>query len=201
MATCSILYWSILVPIVTYGSELWVLSGEEIGELRKFQRYIGRRCQRFPKRSPNFSSYTPLGWMSLDRLIQVKKLLFLRTILVMKDDDINKRILIKRTNDFANNIETSSANKNKSPIYEILITSIQAGLYDICLRMINTGCHYSKQEWKKLVWEKIWLKEDEDCTVLYKQPHQKFLLFEIINKPYYLVWWYLADLFPRKMRM
>ena len=45
MSTCSILYWSIIVPIVTYGSELWVLKGDEIEELRKFQRYIGR-CQR-----------------------------------------------------------------------------------------------------------------------------------------------------------
>ena len=51
------------------GRELWVLKGEEIEELRKFQRYIGRRCQRYPKRSPNYSAYTPLGWMSIDRVI------------------------------------------------------------------------------------------------------------------------------------
>ena len=44
MSTCSILYWSIIVPIVTYGSEIWGLKGDEIEELRKLQRYIGRRC-------------------------------------------------------------------------------------------------------------------------------------------------------------
>ena len=49
---------------------------------------MGRKCQRFPKRSPNYSAYIPLGWMSIDRVVQVKKLMFLRTILVMADDDI-----------------------------------------------------------------------------------------------------------------
>ena len=36
MTACSILYWSIIVPIVTYGCEVWVLSSEETSELRKF---------------------------------------------------------------------------------------------------------------------------------------------------------------------
>ena len=36
---------------------------------------------------------------------------------------------------------------------------------------------------------------------MYKQPHQKYLLFEITDKPYYLVWWILADMFPRKTSM
>ena len=201
MATCSILYWSILVPIVTYGSELWVMSSVEINELRKFQRYIGRRCQRFPKRTPNYSAYTPLGWMSIDRVIQVKKLLFLRTILVMEEQDICKRILKVRANDYANNVEKGRMNENSSPIYEILNTSVQAGMFDICMRMINNGCYLSKLEWKKLVWERVWSMEDDDCTVIYKQPHQKYLLFEIADRPYYLIWWILADLFPRKMQM
>ena len=145
--------------------------------------------------------YTPLGWMSLDRIIQVKKLLFLRTILVMKDEDVCKRILIARTNDFADNFNLARQNEFCSPIFDILNVSIQVGMYDICMRMITTGCYLSKEEWKKLVWEKVWLKEDEDCELLYKQPHQNYLLFNVSDKPYYLVWWLIADLYPQKMRM
>ena len=201
MSTCSILYWSIIVPIVTYGSELWVLKGEEVEELRKFQRYIGRRCQRYPKRSPNYSAYSPLGWMSLDRYIQVKKLLFLRTILVGEEHDISKRLLYTRAIDFANDPFTGRANEHNSPIFDLLNTSIQVELYDICMRMIVDGYFYSKQGWKDLVWKKVWSKEDDDCTILYKQPHQKYLLFDITDKPYYLSWWIIADIFPRKIRM
>ena len=201
MAACSIIYWSIVVPIVTYGSEVWVLSSSEVEDLRAFQRYVGRRCQRYPKRSPNYSAYVPLGWMSIHRVIQVKKLMFLRTILVMEDNDICKRILVHRAEEFCNNIEIGRRNEFCSPIFDILSTSIQVDLFDIYMRMVRTGCTFSKAEWRKKVWEKVWLKEDEDCSLLYKQPHQNYLLFEITEKPYYLIWWILADLFPEKTYM
>ena len=201
MATCSILFWSIIVPIVTYGCEVWVLNSEETSELRKFQRYVGRRCQRFPKRSPNFSAYTPLGWMSLDRVVQVKKLMFLRTILVMEDDDVCKRILIARAHEFSEDVDKGRMNVNCSPIFDILSVSIQVGVYDTCMRMILNGCYLSKAEWRKCVWKKVWAMEDDDCCIMYKQPHQNYLLFNVTDKPYYLVWWILADLYPTKLGM
>ena len=53
MKTCATLFWSIVIPVVTFGSELWVLKGHQIELLRKFQRQIGRRCQRYRDRTPN----------------------------------------------------------------------------------------------------------------------------------------------------
>ena len=41
MAAASTLFWTIVVPTVTYGSELWVMGGDEIDLLLKFQRYAG----------------------------------------------------------------------------------------------------------------------------------------------------------------
>ena len=41
MSACSILYWSKIVPIVTYGYETLVMSSEGMDVIRKFQRYIG----------------------------------------------------------------------------------------------------------------------------------------------------------------
>ena len=201
MSVCSVLYWSIVIPIVTYRCEVWVLRGDEVEMLRKFQRYIGRRCQRFPKRSPNYSAYSALGWLSIDRVIQIKKLMFLRTILVMEDDDTCKRILRDRAQFFADNLESSRQNVHSSPIFDILDVSIRVGLYDTCMRMITSNVYLSKEEWKKSVWRSVWEKEDEDCILLYKQPHQDILLFKIIGSSYYLVWWILAGMFPRKTRM
>ena len=40
MAVGNILFWLIIAPIVTYGSEVWVLQPDEQDLLRKFQRYI-----------------------------------------------------------------------------------------------------------------------------------------------------------------
>ena len=85
--------------------------------------------------------------MSLDRMIQVKELLFQRTILVMDDDDIFKRILVTRSNEFNENIAMNRRNELRSPIFDILNTSILVGLYDVCMRIMNTGCFFLISKW------------------------------------------------------
>ena len=35
---------------------------------------------------------------------------------------------------------------------------------------------------------------------MYKQPHQKILLFEIMEGPFYLVWWVISDIMPKWVR-
>ena len=108
MTVCSYLYWSIIIPIVTYGSELWVMKKDEIESL---QRYLGRKCQRFPSRSPNYSACAPLGWISIEKVIFVKKMMFFRTILIMEDDTVCKKILLTRTLDYINNTHKCSVNE------------------------------------------------------------------------------------------
>ena len=55
---CGKLFWAMVVPITTFASELWVLTDDDIKLLEEFQRYAGRRIQRFPIGSPNETSYT-----------------------------------------------------------------------------------------------------------------------------------------------
>ena len=88
MAVISSLYWSIIVPVVSYGCEVWVMRGYEIELLRKFQRYVGRKCQRFHQQSPNYSAYATLGWKSLEKVVFVKKLLFFRSICILNKNTL-----------------------------------------------------------------------------------------------------------------
>ena len=46
---CNIIYWSDIIPILTYGCEIWILKQSDIDALDKFQRYAGKRIQRFPR--------------------------------------------------------------------------------------------------------------------------------------------------------
>ena len=156
MKVYSTLFWSIIAPIVRYGCEVWVPRGDEIEILRKFQRIIGRRCQRLHPNSPNYSAYLPIGWMSLDRFIQGKKLMFLRTILVLENDAICKRILKERSLEFFQNIPRARMNENDSPVFEILNVCIDTDLYETCMNMIHRDHFYTKEEWKKLVWNAVW---------------------------------------------
>ena len=68
----------------------------KLRNLVSFQKFIGRKCQWFSSRSSNYSAFYPLDWISLDSYIKIKNPLFLRTIIVMKDELIYRRILANR---------------------------------------------------------------------------------------------------------
>ena len=123
MSVISSLFWSIVVPVVTYGSEVWVIKDDEIDALRKFQRYVGR------------SAYAPLGWVSLEKVVYVKKLLFLRSVCVFKDEAISKRILIGRTNAYNNDRVKGRSNVYNSPIFELYNVAERVNLLDECLNI------------------------------------------------------------------
>ena len=76
MLTCCIIFWSVVVPTLCFGCELWVLSVKDVQILQSFQRYAARRIQRFHSRSLNATSRVCLGWIDIIRLIMVKKLFF-----------------------------------------------------------------------------------------------------------------------------
>ena len=193
MAVCNILFWSIIAPIVTYGSEIWVLQPDERDLLRKFQRYVCRRCQRFPPRSPNYSTTFPMGWIDIVQFINVKKMLFLRTIITMPDNAICKRLLTHKATKYREDPMKATRNSFNSPIDELLNVSKEFGILNLCLDMIdNGGCHLSKPEWKKKIWVIAWQKEDE----VYELQRSNAMLFRVLDRPFYLIWWIISDQMP-----
>ena len=91
MKTCNIIYWSVIIPILTFGSEIWHISATDYDALIDFQIYTGRRLQRFPARSPRSSSFYGLGWVRVTTFIMIKQMLFIMTILRLKEDNVIRR--------------------------------------------------------------------------------------------------------------
>ena len=60
------------------------------------------------------------------------------------------------------------------------------GILELCLSMIEHGCHMSKFQWKEYVWSTVRRMEDEEYA----------LMFKVIKRSYFLVWWISADVFP-----
>ena len=69
------------------------------------------------------------------------------------------------------------------------------------MNTIINGHFHAKHEWRNIVWQTIWRKEDEDCFLLYTQPKPDNILFNVIENTYYLIWWRISDLMPAKTRM
>ena len=116
MATCNAIFWQVVVPTVTFGSEVWVGNDKDDELLLAFQRYAGRRIQRFPQRAPNSTSYLGLGWLKLTSYIKVKKLLFVRSILKMDPRNVIRVIFVKRLSKYESDVCQCRKNVHRSPV-------------------------------------------------------------------------------------
>ena len=152
MLASNLVFWSFIIPMVTYGAELWVMSDNDVDLIDNFQRYAGRRLQRFSSISPSQTSYACLGWVRIELYIYVKKLLFIRTIVCMDEDYVYKKLLISRTHQFNDDIERHVVNEHHSPIFEMLRVAILFGLYRETVQRIFGIRAYSEVAWKNLVW-------------------------------------------------
>ena len=200
MRACSLLFWSLIVPIVTFASELWVLKDQDIDALEGFQRYAGRKVQRFSTCTPNETSFTALGWMRFENFIYVKKMLFIRTILVLDESNPCRQIFVRRAHDFLNNMQNALRNEHDSPVFDLLRVAQIYGMLGEVMRMA-VGTHwYEKSIWKKLVWQNAWSIEDQDWRYRISYFRSTSLLSCVMGNVKYLVWWRLSDMIPSLMR-
>ena len=61
MATCCLIYWTIVIPTLCFSCEIWILKKKDIGMLNDFQKYSAKRIQRFNPRALNATSSACLG--------------------------------------------------------------------------------------------------------------------------------------------
>ena len=57
MATCNVIFWSVVVPTTLYGCELCIMDDLCINMIEEFQNYIGKRMQRFHPKSSSICSF------------------------------------------------------------------------------------------------------------------------------------------------
>ena len=196
ISSCNVSMWLVIIPIITYAAELWVLKQSDVKIIDEFQRYAGRRIQRFPRDSPNETSFVGLGWMRLENFICVKKLLFLRTTVVREETCVYKRVLLSRADVFNNDIRKGIENLKDSPIFEILRISVIYKLYDEVMRMIHGTVLFSKEAWKNRVWKTEWAIENEDWA--YRLTMFKSVIR--VKRTSGEIWWFPSDKWPKHMK-
>ena len=188
------IFWALVVPIVTFSCELWVLNDEDVMLLEDFQAYAGRRIQRFRQNSPRATSYVGLGWIRLEIFIYVKKMLFIRTIAVMCENSIYRRIFMHRYLEYERNMELRNENRLQSPTFDILRISNIFGLYNEVGRMLHGTVLYSKKQWKDMVWEKAWYLENQDWHFRTNLFNSTKYISATIDSVKTLIWWQVGGL-------
>ena len=195
MMTCNKIFWQVVVPTVTFGSEVWVMSEKDEENLLSFQRYAGRKIQRFPQRAPSSSSFYGLGWLKLTSYIHVKKLIFIRSILKMDGNNVIRKIFELRLSDFINDRQKGRLNKFRSPVFDILNVAVSFGLFKVIQDMFNGQIKVvSKSAWSKIIWERAWKLDDADWSAINSIFKDNDLLVRTMGNTRYLNWWALSDM-------
>ena len=197
LSTCNMIFWTVVVPTLLFGCEVWVIKNKDIDIIQAFQRYAARRLQRFHTRSLNSTCYLCLGWMDLVTIIKVRKIIFLRSVFVMEDHAPLKRILIERVREF--NEGQYDDNKYDSPMKQMLQYCNDFNLLENIYDMSN-GNIPSKELWKRKVWERAWENEQaiwENTVLTCKYVD---LLKQVMTRPSYNIWWIISDDDRRYMR-
>ena len=160
MAICNLIFWMVVIPITTYGAEIWVMCQKYIDNLEAFQRYAGHRFQRFNPSFPNISSLYGLGWIGIVTFICIKKLMFVHTILDIDENNYIKKIFKERALTFNEDIRRGVTNKFRRPIFNMLKVSINFGVYEQIMRQLFRQHVITKTEWKRSILKKAWDLED-----------------------------------------
>ena len=145
MKASDINFRAMVVPIITFACELWVLTDFNVKILEDFQRYAGRRLQRFHQGSPRETSFVALGWIRLEIYVYVNKLLFLRSISYAAEGSIYKTVFVHKRNEYEGNPNRGLANLQNSPTYDILNAAKIFGLYDVVCDMLRRVRVYKKK--------------------------------------------------------
>ena len=149
-ATCCPIFWSVVVPTALYGSEVWCLKEKHVELLDKFQAFAGNHIQRLCTSTATTCGYFELGWLHLSTLVHVRKLLFLKTVIVMENSSIIKEVRIDSVNDFMKDISKNYDNSLDSPIFEIMKSAINLSILNTVMGLIN-GNTLLTECWKAVI--------------------------------------------------
>ena len=197
---CCVIFWSIVIPIATFGSELWILDDRSITLLETFQVFVGRRIQRLFSKSPRVSAYFSLGWVRVERYIEIKKLLFLHSVLSRDLNDITKIIFIERAKKYFDNMEICSVNSCRSTVYDLLNTASTFGIINDVREMVYRNLEWSRAHWRTKLWKRAWELEDVYWCLKSRCHKSLDLLSQICTTTRYAIWWQIADKSPHLMR-
>ena len=196
---CGMIFWSLVIPIITFACELWILNDEDILLLEDFQTYAGRRIQRFSQNSPRATSYVGLGWIRVEVFIYIKKLLFIRTVACLDNNSIYKHIFMNGYIEYDQNRELCRENKLMSVTFDILRISEMFGVYEIVGQMLSGVKVLSKMQWKRIIWDKAWEIENQDWWYRTRFFNATEYLKDTLDSVKLLIWWQLGDVCPEIM--
>ena len=133
--------------------------------------------------------------------MQVKKMMFIRSVMALNDQTLSKRIFCERATvilgrGFLENDETGY-----SVVHDLLETTSLFNLLDEVQNMVLRGQQYPKSVWRDRVWSLAWELEDVFWNIQFCAFQSLDIIRNVNVNCAYLTWWYLSDKFPTAMKI
>ena len=171
--SASKLYWSVAVPKLIYGCELWEVSPENLNVIEKAHDRAARMLQFLPDHCPGDAARNMLGWFDLEHFIDMRRLMFLYSLIAN-----SKNILVHRTIINVLIMLMFSAKTyfwpNFSPVNIIFNTCKKYTLCNKVFELLLNPKIISKKQWKSYVFNKIRMKYElkiKVACIMYKSLH------------------------------
>ena len=169
--TLSRIYKAVCIPALCYGAEAWTPSDKSLEELEKMHLQIGRRIQGLPKSASVPASHSTLGWLSIEAIFDLAKLVWLLKLLSLPYTSPYNRLALWCFNEhrFAARVTRAPV----GPFGAAYRVASEYGLSDYVHDMMDTWTLISRGAWNRLCGQAV---RDRYCVgwrmtrILYLSP-------------------------------
>ena len=132
------------MPTVIYGCEVIAFSDSDKDKLEIFHRFVAKHIQGLSEKTANVMCTAQLGWFSLSAAIEIRCLIFLRTLFDTATPDIYRSIAIQSWIKLSNGITSLD---RSSPMQQMYKVCIKYCLANKVSNWLNDGSVPSKARW------------------------------------------------------
>ena len=185
------LYWNVSLSSALYGMEVVPYSSFNVVELEHAHRQNAKIVQGLPSNVPRPSPLMPLGWISLQGYIDIRKIIFLLSIMSLPSQNIYRKIALRIVLECI----ASMQNGIMSPVacmYKCVAKYSLHGILKDFVTHSNGDLKSAKLKVKRAVWE--WETTRWKCTML-MYPELR-LYRECISGPQMHSWYIYLDKNP-----
>ena len=141
------LYMDVCLPKLLYGCEIMTLYDKSITRIDKFHVHAAKNLQGLPDQASNCGSLSTMGWLSVECLIDIQRLMFLWRILTLPMSNIYKILMLRRITEIIHN----DCKNYLGPTSTMLSLCKKYSIFKLVKHCVNTGIYVEMPLWKKLV--------------------------------------------------
>ena len=189
------LYWSIVIPHMTYGLETVAMSAKSIRQLENAHISMAKIIQGLPSQAACVVSLPALGWWSMKHYLMYRRLIFMWQILSLPTESVYKSLLLFIFG-WLNNKGRFNVDSYKSPMGMMFFACVQIGVIDYVNQSINQGTYVSMTVWKTKIRAILWQREQRTRT-MHSLIYRSSLYFnKCINVGTMWPWWQFCNYNP-----